>query len=246
MTKLITLLSLFTTMIALGQSKPPSHQIWSTLLKKHVSTNGIVNYKGFISDSTQLFRYLKILSENKPDEKLWSADEQKAYWINAYNAFTIKLIINYYPVKSINDIARKLQIPTASSVWDVKFIKIGKDIYDLNEIEHIQLRKKFGDGRFHFALVCASKSCPILLNEAYTSEKLEAQLNAQAKVFLKDKSRNEISAVKSKLSKIFDWYAMDFNSKGVTIIEFINMYSAVKITINTRITYLDYSWELNE
>lgn len=229
-----------------AQSKAPSHEIWNTLLKKNVSATGKVNYKGFISDSTQLNKYLKILSESKPDEKTWSVNEQKAYWINAYNAFTVKLIIKNYPVKSIKDVGAKMQIPFINTPWDIKFIKIGKDTYDLNNIEHGNLRKKYGDARVHFALVCASKSCPVLLNEAYTADKLDQQLDAQAKVFLSDKTRNDISADNPKLSKIFDWYGMDFKSKGVSVIDFINKYSTTKINPKAKVSYLDYSWDLNE
>lgn len=229
-----------------AQSKAPSHEIWSALLKKNVSSSGKVNYKGFVTDSAQLNKYLKILSEAKPDEKTWSINEQKAYWINTYNAFTVKLIVKNYPVKSIKDVGAKMQIPFINTPWDIKFIKIGKDTYDLNNIEHGNLRKKYGDARVHFALVCASKSCPILLNEAYTAEKLDQQLDAQAKVFLSDKTRNDISSDKPKLSKIFDWYAMDFKSKGVSVIDFINKFSVTKIDANAKITYLAYSWDLNE
>jgi len=244
--KTILILLLYTTIISFAQNKVPSHEIWNTLLKKNVTVNGNVNYKGFISDSSQLNKYLKNLSENIPDEKTWSAKEQKSYWINAYNAFTIKLITKYYPVKSIKDIGSKMQIPFVNTVWDIKFIKIGKDTYDLNNIEHSKLRKRFGDARIHFGLVCASKSCPILLNEAYTPEKLDTQLDAQAKVFLADKSRNDISTERPQLSKIFDWYGVDFKSKGISVIDFINRYSSPKIASNAKVSYLDYSWELNE
>ncbi len=246
MKKLIFLILVISNICLNAQSKAPSHEIWNTLLKKNVSTNGKVNYKDFIADSVQLGKYLKLLSDNKPDEKVWSANEQKAYWINAYNAFTVKLIIKNYPVKSIKDVGAKMQIPFVNTPWDIKFIKIGKDTYDLNNIEHGMLRKKYGDARVHFALVCASKSCPILLNEAYTAEKLDAQLDAQAKVFLSDKTRNDISADKPKLSKIFDWYGMDFKSKGVSVIDFVNKYSRIKINVNANVSYLDYSWDLNE
>jgi len=246
MKKIIMLFALFIATISIAQSKTPSHEIWNTLLRKHVSAQGKVNYKGFISDSTQLNKYLKNLSENKPDVKTWSANEQKAYWINAYNAFTVKLITDHYPVKSIKDIGSKLQIPIVSTVWDIKFIKIEKDSYDLNKIEHGELRKNFSDARIHFALVCASKSCPVLLNEAYTSEKLDAQLDTQTKVFLSDKSRNVISSDKPKISKIFEWYDMDFKSKNVSLIDYLNKYSTIKIKSNASITYLNYSWDLND
>lgn len=242
---------LITLLIALGlnsfaQSKAPSHDIWNELLKKNVSADGNVNYKGFIDDSVKLGKYLKILSSSKPDNKTWSRNELKAFWINAYNAFTVKLIIMYYPVKSIKDVGAKLQIPFVNTPWDIKFIKIGGNTYDLNNIEHAKLRRNYKDARVHFVLVCASKSCPVLLNEAYTADKLDQQMDTQAKVFLSDKTRNDISADKPKLSKLFDWYAMDFKSKGVTVIDYINKYSTIKLNPNAKITYLDYSWNLNE
>jgi hypothetical protein len=246
MKNLITLLALFTSILSFGQSKVPYNEIWNSLLKKHVSVQGKVNYKGFISDSVQLNKYLKNLSENKPDEMSWSANEQKAYWINAYNAFTVKLITQYYPIKSINDIGGKIKIPNEKTVWDIKFIKIGTNNLSLNDIEHTQLRKTFDDARFHFALVCASKSCPILLNEAYDSKKIDAQLDAQAKVFINDKSRNVISADKPRISKIFEWYNTDFKSNSASVVNYINKYTITKIKSNATITYLDYSWDLNE
>ncbi|MBI3518501.1 MAG: DUF547 domain-containing protein [Bacteroidetes bacterium] len=246
MKKLILLILFTASVCSSAQSKVPSHEIWNSLLKKNVSSNGKVNYKGFIADSALLSKYLKLLSDNVPDEKTWSVNEQKAYWINAYNAFTVKLIIKYYPLKSIKDIGSKIQIPFVNTPWDIKFIKLGNETFDLNNIEHGHLRKKFGDARVHFSLVCASKSCPILLNEAYVAEKLDSQLDTQAKVFLSDKNRNDVSADNPKLSKIFDWYGMDFKSKGVSVIDFINKYSTTKINANAKINYNTYSWDLNE
>lgn len=228
-----------------GKGKAPSHEIWNTLLKKNVSADGKVNYKAFVKDSIELNKYLKLLSENPPNEKTWTANEQKVFWINAYNAFTIKLIIKYYPIKSIKDIGSKIQIPFVNTPWDVKFISIGKEKMDLNNIEHGQLRKKFEDPRIHFALVCASKSCPALINEAYDAARLEQQLDNQGKAFLKDLSRNKISADNPQLSKIFDWYKTDFTKKG-SLIDFLNNYAPVKINANAKITYLDYDWSLNE
>ena len=229
-----------------AQKKAPDHSIWNDLLKKHVSGEGKVNYKGFNSDSVTLNRYLQILSQNPPDEKKWTINEQKAYWINAYNAFTIKLILMHYPVKSIKDIGSRIQIPFVNTPWDIKFITIGNKKYDLNNIEHGKLRKKFGDARVHFVLVCASASCPVLLNEAYRADQLDLQLDAQARVFLKDNKRNVITSDDVELSKIFDWYALDFRSKGVSLIDYINKYAPVKIKRNAKISFLEYSWDLNE
>lgn len=225
-------------------SKTISHEIWNNLLKKYVSKDGKVNYKGFIKDSVELNKYLNLLSNNPPDEKTWSANEQKAYWINAYNAFTVKLITRYYPLKSIKDIV-KVNIPFVNSPWDIKFIHIGEHKMDLNYIEHKMLRKKFGDPRIHFAIVCASKSCPKLRNKAYIGSQLDAQLEDQAKQFLADKSRNIVSANELKLSKIFDWYGMDFPKKE-KFIDFLNQYSPVPINKDAKITYLSYDWSINE
>jgi hypothetical protein len=223
----------------------PSHDAWDKLLKKYVTAEGKVDYKGFIKDTVALNAYLKTLSDNPPDSGSWTANEQKAYWINAYNAFTVKLITKYYPVKSIKDIGSKVQVPFVNTPWDIKFIVIGKEKMDLNNIEHQKLRKKFNDPRIHFAIVCASISCPKLLNEAYRADKLDAQLDQEAKAFLSDTTRNKISTDAPQLSKLFDWYKMDFTKKG-SLIDFLNKYTAVKINANAKITYLDYNWNLNE
>lgn len=225
-------------------TKPVSHDGWNNLLKKNVSGDGKVNYKGFIKDSVELNKYLKLLSDNPPDENTWTENEQKAYWINAYNAFTVELIIRHYPLKSIKDIV-KINIPFVNSPWDIKFIQIGNQKMDLNNIEHGYLRKIFHDPRIHFSIVCASKSCPKLRNEAYSTDKLDKQLDDQAKAFLSDKTRNIVSANELKLSKILDWYSMDF-PKGEKFIEFLNKYSPVQINKSAKITYLDYDWSLNE
>jgi hypothetical protein len=222
-TLLLLILCVFVFFQGQAQSKVASHEIWNKLLKKNVSPEGKVNYKGFKADSAELGKYLKLLSDNPPDAKTWSANEQKAYWINAYNAFTVKLILKYYPVKSIKDIGSKIQIPFVNTPWDVKFIVIGKDKMDLNNIEHGKLRRQFEDPRIHFSIVCASKSCPILLNEAYEASKLDQQLDNQARVFLKDPFRNKITADKPELSKLFEWYKLDFTKK-TSLIEFLNKY----------------------
>lgn len=220
---------------------PPSHDALTRLLRQHVSADGNVNYKGFIADSAALSAYLRTLSANPP-ERTWSRAEQMAYWINAYNAFTIQLVIRYYPVKSIKDIGSSIQIPFVNTPWDIKFIRIGKDRFDLNNIEHGILRKRFDDPRIHMALVCASKSCPVLLNEAYDPAKLEEQLTRQTQAFLNDLSRNKVSESNPKISMIFKWYGMDFDN----VKSFINQYSSVKINDRASIEFLEYNWSLNE
>jgi hypothetical protein len=229
-----------------GQSKPPSHEIFSQLLKENVTADGRVRYKDLVKDTKLLDRYLALLSRHPPDERTWTKNEQMAYWINAYNAFTIQLIVSHYPVQSIKEIGSEVQIPFVNTPWDIKFITISETKMDLNDIEHGRLRKKFGDPRIHMALVCASKSCPALLNEAYDPVQLDAQLNRQTRAFLADPIRNKISSGNAVLSRIFEWYAMDFSRNGSSVRDFINNYSDVKIGSGTRITYLEYDWGLNE
>jgi hypothetical protein len=221
-----------------------SHAIWDKLLKSHVNKDGFVDYKGFIRDSTKFNEYLGILSAANPKADNWSREEQMAFWINAYNAFTVKLIIDNYPVKSIKDI--KKGIAFVNSVWDIQFIKIGGDTYDLNNIEHKILRSKFKDARIHAAINCASYSCPVLRDEAYTAEKLDKQLTDAMRKFVNDPSRNKVSAKKAEISEIFKWFRKDFTRDAGSIRGFLNKYADKKLDANGNISYLDYNWNLNE
>lgn len=222
--------------------QPLSHQLWSQLLKSSVDAIGQVDYKNLLKDSTQLNEYLKILSANPPT-KSWTINETKAYWINAYNAFTVQLILRNYPLHSIKDIGSR--IPFINSSWDIPFISIGTERLSLNTIEHLILRKKYKDPRIHMALVCASRSCPVLKNEAYTAGSLDVQLDEQCYKFLTDPARNKIDASTPKISQLFKWYATDFKKSG-GIIHFINKYSTVKLHKHAQLDYLDYDWSLNE
>ncbi|NNE28427.1 MAG: DUF547 domain-containing protein, partial [Saprospiraceae bacterium] len=211
-----------------SDSTPIQHDLWGSLVRKHVSPEGKVNYKGFKKDSYLLDQYLSLISQSHPNEKNWSETERLAYWINAYNAFTIKIMIDHYPVKSIKDIRKG--IPFINSTWDVKFIEIEGQTYDLNNIEHGILRKQFSEPRIHFAIVCASASCPILRREAFTSEKLEKQLEEQSFDFINDTTKNLItSESKAQLSKIFSWFSGDFKIEGASVIDYVNRYSSTKL-----------------
>lgn len=226
-----------------GESSPVDHKPWDELLKKHVSADGLVDYMGFLSDSAKLDQYLNILSQNHPNDG-WSESEQLAFWINAYNAFTIKLILKHYPVSSIKDIKRG--IPFVNTVWDIKFIKIGDRTYDLNKIEHGIIRKHFDEPRIHFAINCASISCPTLAPYAYTAEELDTQLDQAALAFINDPIRNQIQPGEIKLSKIFSWFSGDFKKSAPSIRAFVNQYAKTKIPPSADIDYLDYDWSLNE
>jgi len=224
-------------------SRPVTHEQWDVLLKKHVRTDGFVDYKGFVRDSSDLNRYLRLLETAHPNDKNWTRNEQMAYWINAYNAYTVQLIVRNYPVSSIKDI--KKGVAFVNSVWDMKFIKIQGYTYDLNNIEHNILRPVFKDARVHAAVNCASYSCPKLLNEAYTAARLEEQLEAGMRNFVNDPLRNRITAEKAEISEIFKWFKGDFERDG-SLRDFLNKYAAVKLTDKTDISHIDYDWRLNE
>ncbi len=227
------------------QTKPISHDTWDNLLKKHVKKHGLVDYKGFVKDSVELNSYLKLLKENPPSENSWSKNERLAYWINAYNAFTISLIVEAYPVKSIKDVGPALSIPFINSVWSQRFILIGGKEYSLDDIEHSILRKEFDEPRIHFAVNCASISCPPLRSEAFLAEQIDQQLKEQTASFINDQEKNNITEKKATISKIFDWFKGDF-TKDQKLFEFINQYSETKIDAKTKIRFMDYNWGLNE
>ncbi|MCK5368247.1 MAG: DUF547 domain-containing protein, partial [Cyclobacteriaceae bacterium] len=167
------------------------------------------------------------------------------YWINAYNAFTVKLIIDHYPLESIKDIGSAIQIPFVNSPWDIKFIEINGKKLDLNNIEHSILRKKFDEPRIHFAINCASFSCPKLRREAYVANNLDVQLEKQAIQFINDLERNSISGSHAEVSKIFSWFKGDFTKEG-SLVDFLNQYSNTEIGKESKISYMNYNWALNE
>lgn len=213
---------------------PPSHAIWDGLLKKHVTAQGNVNYTGLKADHAKLKEYFAVLAKNHPDDG-WAKNDKMAYWINVYNAYTIELILQKWPVKSIKDIPNP---------WKQKIIKLGGNTYDLNHVEH-QILRKMGDSRMHFAIVCASFSCPQLRNEAFTAAKLNAQLVDQAKKFINDPKRNKVTESALQLSKIFEWFKGDFTKK-TNLITYVNKYAKVKAGPKAKITYLKYDWALNK
>jgi hypothetical protein len=212
----------------------PDHTLWNELLQQFVTSGGKVNYKGFRSKRTDLQAYLDELSAN-PVQDNWSRSEKMAYWINAYNAFTIKLIVDNYPVKSIMDLHQ-------GKPWDVKWIKLGSKTYSLNEIEHDILRPKYQDARIHFAVNCAARSCPPLLNQAWTGENLNTNLEKQTRSFINNPRYNSISKRKVEVSKIFEWYASDFGN----LIDYLNKYSETRIDKGASVNYQEYNWALNE
>lgn len=214
---------------------PPSHLAWDRLLKKHVGPDGWVDYRGFASDRDSLVSYLETLGNHIPS-KQWNQKARLAYYINLYNAATVLLILEHYPLESIRDIARP---------WGKKRIQIGDQQYSLGEIEHRILRK-MGEPRIHFAINCASVSCPKLLPQAYLEKTLESQLERATRDFINDPLRNDFSNGEARLSRIFKWYQKDFTSADTSLIDYINRYLPNPLPANIRVSYLPYNWSLNE
>lgn len=218
------------------------HSIYASLLAKYVK-QGQVDYWGFKIDEAKLDQYLKML-EQTVSYKL-TPNEQFAYYINAYNAWTIKLILSGYPgVKSIKDLGSIFKSP-----WKKKMCRIDGDVITLDDIEHGILRPRFKDPRVHFAVNCASLSCPPLISEPYRGSTLDRQLDDSARNFINNPQRNYLEGDTLYVSKIFKWFAEDFNND---IIGFFLKYAEniLKKDLEAqrdqiKIKYLHYDWSLN-
>lgn len=226
-----------------------SHGAFTKLLQNTVIYKGQaseVNYPKLKEQRAELEKYLGSLSAVTPAEfKSFSPAQQKAFLINAYNGFTLKLIIDNYPVKSIKKLGGLF-----SSPWKKKFFNLLGQECHLDRIEHEWLRPKFKDSRIHYAVNCASIGCPRLRNEAYRADSLDKQLNEQADVFFKDSSRNRIVPEKQliEISKIFDWFEEDFKpSPKEYVIPYLTTDAAVRSNAKDfKLKFTDYDWSLNE
>ncbi|WP_299013201.1 DUF547 domain-containing protein [uncultured Polaribacter sp.] len=213
-------------------------EIFNNLLQKHVTSEGIVNYKGLKADEAKLDTFISYLEKTTP-AKSWSDNKKRAFWMNAYNAYTIKTILNNYPLKSIMDVKKK-----GKDAWNIPIAKVGGKNYTLNNIEHDILRKTLFDARIHVGVNCASGSCPKLGNLAFTENNVDATLEKLMKEFINDPTRNKLSNKKLQLSSIFDWYKGDFTKNG-SLTDYLNKYADVEISKKARTSYLKYDWSLN-
>ena len=212
---------------------PPDHGTFTLVLQDHVSEDGLVDYKA-IGNDIRFRRYVAMLERFTPLPE-WSREERMAWWINAYNAFTIRLVVDNLPLASI--IA--LDAP-----FKQEFIRLKGTAWSLDGIENEALRRGFGDPRIHFTLVCASRSCPVLQREAYTAARLHEQLDTAARRFLADPARNHITPDRLELSMLFDWFRDDFTD-GETLQQFVARYTDVHISPDAEVLFLDYDWQLN-
>ena len=217
------------------------HAAFDALLKAHVAEGGWVDYEGFKRDSGKLDAYIQSLAAAPLDE--FGRNERLALLINAYNAFTLRLILDHYPTKSIMDIPEEQRF--AAVRW-----KVGPNIWSLSQIEHEQIRPKFIEPRVHFAVNCASVGCPPLRQEAYTGAKLDRQLAEQARYVHTSPRWLEMNGETLRLTKLYDWYGGDFEYVTGGPLEFAALYSDPLRTALTsdkqiRIEWIPYDWSLN-
>jgi uncharacterized membrane protein YdjX (TVP38/TMEM64 family) len=220
------------------------HELFDAVLREYVDRDGGIDYARLAGKPEPLDEYLDALSKARFDEL--GRDEKLALLINAYNAFTLRLILDHYPVKSIKDIP-------ASKRWSDERWNVGGNIWSLDQIEHDQIRPKFKEPRIHFALVCAAVGCPKLRNEAYGADRLDAQLEDQtrsahrnARWFRYDREGNTVW-----LTKLYDWYGADFKQASGSVVAYAAEYSselkqALEAGRRPKIRWLDYDWSLNE
>jgi len=232
------------------------HGLWGKVLAVAVVDTGPasrVRYQAIKQDSKYLMQYLSSVSAvTQAQYDTWNSAQKLAFLINAYNAFTVKLIVDNYPVTSIKDTGGWF-----SSPWKKKFFTLLGQERHLDNIEHDMIRghKDFSEPRIHFALVCASIGCPKLQGQAFTEARLESMLEEGARAFLNDASRNRFSGKDQvlQLSKIFDWYGGDFITHAGSVEEFVVRYMpldekgrALVVNKGVDIVYLEYDWILND
>ena len=226
-----------------GQAPPFDHSRFDALLKQHVDADGWVDYDGLRRDAADLDTYLAAIADAPFDTM--SRDAKLALLINAYNAATLRLILDFDSVKSIKDIP-------ADKRWAHRRWNVGGHTWSIDEIEHEQIRPRFNEPRVHFALVCAAVGCPKLRNEAYDAGRLDAQLDDQMHYahthdrWLRFDSERGVL----ELTRLYNWYGTDFTQSGETIERYAARYSpALKQALDegrrVKIKWLEYSWKLN-
>jgi len=256
---LALLLATLLTPLLRAQDVPPTfdhtHAEWTAVLAEHLEGSDF-DYAALKKERAPLDAYLRTLeSVDAKGFAAWKRDERYAFWINAYNAYTIRAVVEAYPVESITKIGTKEE-----SVWDRSFVPLGElwskakgTKLSLNQIEHEVLRPEFKDARVHAAVNCASKGCPPLAAKAYAAKTLDDQLDATTKAWLADASRNrfEPSKKRVRLSKIFEWFPEDFTRGGTSLGAWLAKYAPEEhreflAKGNFSVRYLEYDWALND
>ncbi|RTQ45237.1 DUF547 domain-containing protein [Hymenobacter gummosus] len=220
------------------------HRPWNELLKRYVQPDGRLPYADLAEHDEQLRGYLQALRHVTP-EASWTRQDQAAFWLNVYNAYTLNLAVEYYPVQRLGDIKIKT-VGGYKPAWEAPEVNVGGKLYSLNQIEREILPRLLPqDARRFLALHCAAASSPALLPEAYDGARLDQQLDAQARRFVNDATRNQLSAAAVQVSSVFDWHAAEFGEKA-QLIAFLNRYATTRIEPAATVQYLPYDWTLND
>lgn len=212
-----------------------------------------VDYEGLKKEPEKLEEYLGLLSAVSVKEyEEFFEDQKLSFLINAYNAFTLKLIIDHYPIDDIRKVVSLWRRGLGHSAWKIKFFELLGEKRHLDWVEHEKIRVDFDEPRIHFAVNCASVGCPSLRTEPFVGERLERQLQEATTAFLKDESRNRYDSESEKLylSQIFNWYGEDFKSMGgyqKFVASRLTSDSDLQEEIrNAPVEFLDYDWTLNQ
>jgi hypothetical protein len=240
------------TMFTAGAAATVDHAVWDGLLKTHVvkGADGLnrVAYAKFKPDHAKLKAYVAALQST--DVSKLDRPEQFAFWANLYNAKTIDVVLDKYPVKSIKDVSLGGGIKSlvGGGPWQAKIMKVAGVAMSLDDIENEVLRPTFKDPRVHYSVNCASVGCPNLAAEALTGAKLEAQLEAGAKAFINSPRGIVIEGGKAKASSIYDWFRADFGGTDAAVIAHMKKYAEpalkAKLDTLTAISSHDYDWTL--
>jgi hypothetical protein len=222
------------------------HTQLDRLLKTHVK-GGLVDYPSLKKEIAALDEYLKTIAEVEPRDH--PRDEVLAMYINAYNAATLRLILDYFPgIKSIKDIP-------STKRWKSTRWRVAGRMVSLDDLEHNILRAEFDEPRIHFAVVCASIGCPILRNEAFDGKRIDSQLDEQVRLAHKDARyfQWDASTRTMRLTQVYKWFKGDFERGTSTLPAFIAKHTPPEIAaqINEHATsliiaYLDWDWSLNQ
>jgi hypothetical protein len=260
MKRLFTALLLFVAALAHAQGFDHGYAAWDALVKKHVrwlpdNKQSRVDYAGFARDRAELKKVLDALSAvPKAEFDGWSREQRMAFLINAYNAYTVEVILTKWPdIKSIKELGLFNRGP-----WKNEFFSLLGAKRHLDWIEHEELRPKYADPRVHAAVNCASIGCPALRTEAFTAARLESQLEDGMMRFMGDRTRNRVADGKVQVSSIFKWFREDFEKghKGFSKVEDVFARYAPQLSDRPEeqaalkagtvpVAFLDYDWSLN-
>lgn len=245
----LLILTLFWASV-LGHVEPAAsfdHSTFDQILKKYVNDKGLVDYNG-IAQNTALKTYIESLEQAKPEAM--SRDGKMAFWINAYNAVTIDKVIKWKPKKSV----RETLIPgvwTSTKFFTSREHTVAGKRLSQDDIEHEILRKQFTDPRVHFTIICASSSCPPLSRIAFTGENLQTRMEEETRKYINSLRGTKTDYAENTLylSKLFDWFSGDFESKSGSVMNFIKPYlnqQALEfLDRKPKISYIHYDWSLN-